>query len=177
MEDRLKEAAEQANKETASKDVAEVTAKEKITATEISEERAQVAKRAEEQAEQQRAEAENKLGEAELRVAGAENIISARDNEFVELKAAPKEGENKWYNMGFNDAKNSAEPVMFESQKYGFGKGWMATVLAMGVPEDSPLRNPDQIPYLEPPPTQNPIEVEEEDTPSMRELVQAIDSH
>ena len=52
MEDRLKEAAEQANKETASKDVAKVTAKEKITATKISEERAQVAKRVEEQAEQ-----------------------------------------------------------------------------------------------------------------------------
>jgi len=28
----------------------------------------------------------------------------------------------------------------------------MAAALAMGVPEDSPFRNPDQIPHLEPPP-------------------------
>ena len=28
----------------------------------------------------------------------------------------------------------------------------MATVLAIGVPEDSSFRNPDQILYLEPPP-------------------------
>ena len=51
--------------------------------------------------------------------------------------------------------------------------------MAMGVPKDSPLRNPNQIPYPESPPptTQNPTEAEDEDTPSMRELVQAIDSH
>ena len=67
---------------------------------------------------------------------------------------------------------------MFENQKYGFGEGWLATEMAMGVPKDSPLRNPDQIPYPEAPPTttQKPTEAEEEDALSMRELVQAIDS-
>lgn len=55
----------------------------------------------------------------------------------------------------------------------------MAVVLAMGVPEDSPFRNPDQIPYLKPPPPiQNHTDAEkEEDTPSIRELVQEINSH
>ena len=68
---------------------------------------------------------------------------------------------------------------MFENQKYGFGEGWLATEMAMGVPKDSPLRNPDQIPYPEAPPTttQKPTDVEDEDASSMRELVQAIDSH
>ena len=49
----------------------------------------------------------------------------------------------------------------------------------MGVPEDSPLRSPDQIPFPDPaPPVQNPSNVdEEEETPSMRKLVQEIDSH
>jgi len=50
----------------------------------------------------------------------------------------------------------------------------------MGVPDDSPLRKPVQIPYPEPPPppARSPTETEEErDTPSMRELVNAIDSH
>lgn len=49
----------------------------------------------------------------------------------------------------------------------------------MGVFEDSPLRNPDQIPFLNLAPLiQNPSNVDgEEETPSMKELVQEIDSH
>lgn len=83
--------------------------------------------------------------------------------------------------MGFNDAETSVEPVMFENRKNGFGEGWMAVVTTIRLPEDSPFRKPEQIPYLEPPlpTTQNPttIKSEDEDTPSMRELVEAIDSH
>ena len=55
----------------------------------------------------------------------------------------------------------------------------MAALQAMGLPEDSPLRNPAQIPF---PDTslavQNPPSlVDEEETTSIKELVQAIDSH
>ena len=73
----------------------------------------------------------------------AESIIIARDKEIVELKAALEESENKYYNMGFNDAENFAKLVMFENKKYGFGEGWMAAETAMGLPEDSPFRSPD----------------------------------
>ena len=112
-------------------------------------------------------------------MAGAKSIITTRDKEIAELKAVLEESENKYYNMGFNDAENLAEPIMFENRKYGFGEGWMATMMAMGLLEDSPFRNPDQIPYLKPPlpTTQNPTEAKYEDTLSMRKLVQAIDSH
>ena len=49
----------------------------------------------------------------------------------------------------------------------------------MGVPEDSLLRNPEQIPYPAPPlPVQSQTHAaDKEDTPSMRELVKAIDAH
>ena len=49
----------------------------------------------------------------------------------------------------------------------------------MGVAEDFPLRNPEQIPYPAPPPlVQSQVgAVDEEDTPSMRELVHTIDTH
>ena len=49
----------------------------------------------------------------------------------------------------------------------------------MGVPEDSQLRNPEQIPYPAPPsPVQSQANAaDEEDTPSMRELVREIDAH
>ena len=55
----------------------------------------------------------------------------------------------------------------------------MATLQAMGVLEDSPLRKPTQIPFLDTSlAVQNPPSlVDEEETTSMRELVQAIDSH
>ena len=55
----------------------------------------------------------------------------------------------------------------------------MAALQAMGVPDDFPLRNPEQIPFPEPPPPiQNPSDADnKEDTPSMRELVYAIDSY
>ena len=63
-----------------------------------------------------------------------------------------KQIEQQFYNMGFNDAENFAELVMFENKKYRFGEGWMAALQAMGVPDDFPLRNPEQIPFPEPPP-------------------------
>lgn len=104
MEDRLKDATEEADKERALKDIAEAAAKEKVIAAENAKARAQGVERDQAQAEQQRVDAEVKLGEAELRVAGAESIVTALDKEIVELKVALDERENKYYNMGFNDA-------------------------------------------------------------------------
>jgi len=50
---------------------------------------------------------------------------------------------------------------------------------ALGVPEDSPLRDPNQISFPGPSLTvQNPLgATDEEELPSIRELVEAIDSH
>lgn len=50
----------------------------------------------------------------------------------------------------------------------------------IGVADDSPLRNPEQIPFSKPPPPiqQNPTNAEEEeDTLGMRELVEENESH
>ena len=56
----------------------------------------------------------------------------------------------------------------------------MAALQAMGFPDDSPLRNPEQIPYPKPspPPIQNPTDAEEEgDTLSIKALGEVMDSH
>lgn len=95
--------------------------------------------------EQKVAEMAAKLEEVELRLDGAESMNSDKDKEIAELKAALEVSEDKWYNARFADIENSATPIMFQSCRYEFGEGWMATMLAMGVPEDSPFRNPDQI--------------------------------
>ena len=55
----------------------------------------------------------------------------------------------------------------------------MVALQAFRIPDDSPLRNLEQVPFLNPSSlVQNPSGVaDEEETPSIRELVQAIDFH
>ena len=88
--------------------------------------------------------------------------------------------EDKWYNTGLADAKNSVEPIIYQARRHKFGERWMAALQMMGVANDSLLRNLEKIPFPKPSPPvqQNPTNAkEEEDTPSMRELVEEIDSH
>ena len=85
-----------------------------------------------------------------------ESLNLAQVNEVAEPKAALEACKDKWYNMGFTDAENSVEPIIYQSQRHGFGEGWVATLQVMGVPDDSPLRNLKQIPYREPPPPPPP---------------------
>ena len=54
--------------------------------------------------------------------------------------------------MGFADVENSVEPIIFQAWQHGFDEGWMAALQVIEVVDDSPLRNPEQIPFLEPPP-------------------------
>ena len=172
MEDRLKSVAEEANKKKALKEVVEVTVREKNTVVENAKKRVRVAERAQALVEQNLAEVTAKLKEVKLRLAGAQSLNSTKDKEIVELKAIVEVSEDKWYNTGFTDAENLAKPVMFQSQQYGFGKGWMAALLAEGVLEDSSFKNLDQIPYPEPSlPVHNTTNAKDEETESMRELV------
>lgn len=116
MEDRLKSAAEKADKKKALKEVVEVTVREKSTVVENAKNRARVAERAQALVEQNLAEVTAKLKEVKLRLSGAESLNSAKDKEIVELKATVEVSEDKWYNTGFTDAENLAKPVMFQSQ-------------------------------------------------------------
>lgn len=93
-----------------------------------------------------------KLEEIELWLVGAESLNLVKDKEITKLKAALEASKDKWYNVGFADAENSTKLIMFQSRKYGLGEGWMAALAAVSVPEDSPLKNPDQVPYPKLPP-------------------------
>jgi len=103
-------------------------------------------------AEKKLTEMEAKLRGIELKLAKAENLNLAQVDKIAELKAAFEACENKWYNEGFVDAKNFVEPIVHQARFHGFGEGWLAALQAMGVPEDSLLKNPEQIPYPTPPP-------------------------
>ena len=68
---------------------------------------------------------------------------------------------------------------MAQAQNLGFEAGWFAALQALGVPEDSHLRDPGQIPFSSPVTAMQdpPAAVEEEEMASMRELVEQIDAH
>ena len=57
---------------------------------------------------------ERKLVNTEVKLVQAESVNSATEKEVVDLKAAVKESENKFYDIGFADIENSSEPIMIE---------------------------------------------------------------
>ena len=176
---RLKELAEDAEREKAFKDVAEATSKEKTKATTTAEKKAVMSEKDRVTVEKGSSELEAKLGEIELKLAKATSLNTAQAEELANLKAALEACESKWYNEGFANAKNSTEPIINEARKLAFEEGWLVALQAMEVPEDYPLRNPNQIPFSAPSTkAQNPLDaIDEEETMSMRELVEAIDSY
>ena len=93
-----------------------------------------------------------KLGGTELKLAEVKSLSLAQASKIVELKAALEACEDKWSNTSFVDVKNFVEPIIYQARRHGFGEKWMAALQVMGVVDDSPLRNLEQIPFLEPPP-------------------------
>ena len=91
-----------------------------------------------------------KLGGIDLKLAETESQNLAQVNEIVDLKAALEACEDEWYNVGFLDAENSVGPIVYQARRHRFEEGWMAAFQVMGVPTDSPLRNPEHIPFPEP---------------------------
>ena len=134
-------------------------------------------------AEKKLAKMEAKLGGTELKLAKAESLNLAQADEISNLKVALDASEEKGYNEGFTDAENSVKSVVHQAWHHGFGEGWLAALQAIGVGEDSPLRNLEQIPYPALPPLVQSqaggqaSAADKEETLSMRELVHAIDTH
>ena len=176
--ERLKELAKDAKREKVLKDGTNAMVKEKGKFAEAAKKKAQSLEKAWLLAEKKLTEVESKLGGIELTLAEAKSLNLAHIDEIANLKATLEACENKWYNEVFVDAENSVEPIVHQARFHGFEEGQLAALQAMGVLENSPLRNSEQIPYPTPPPlVQSQISAaDEEDTPNMRVLVQAIDT-
>ena len=111
------------------------------------EKKAAASKKARVLAEKKSTELEMNLGETELKLVGAESLNLAQADELADLKVALEACENKWYYEGFVDVENSVELVVRQGRKLRFEEGWLATLQAIRILEDSPLRNPNQIPF------------------------------
>ena len=120
-----------------------------------------------------------KQNETEVKLTEAISLNTSNAEELADLRAALAAAEQKWYNEGFADAENSAEPVVARARNLGFEAGWFAALQALGVPEDSHLRDPGQIPFPSPVAAvqDTPTAIDEEEMASMGELVEQIDAH
>ena len=176
MAGRARDLAEEVEREKGARESAAKTAKEKLKATESAEKKAATEEKNRALAEKRCAELLTKQNETEVKLAEAISLNTSNAEELADLRAALAACKQKWYNEGFADAEKSAEPVVAQARNLGFKAGWFAALQALGVPEDSHLRDPGQIPFPSPVTAmQDPLAaVEEEETASMRELVETI---
>ena len=85
----------------------------------------------------------------DLKLAEAASLNVALIEELADLRAALEACENKSYGEGFANAERGVKPVVKEARQLCFREGWMAALHASGVPEDSHLRDPGRIPFLD----------------------------
>lgn len=170
----MKELSKDVDRERAAKETAAKAVKEKAKAVDIFEKRAIAAEKAKALAENRCVELLAKQNETDVKLAETESLNVAHAGELADMRVALGAAEEKWYHEGFADAENSVEQVVNQARRLGFEAGWFAALQAMGVPEDSPFRDPSQIPFpsftsiAQSPPT--PFDAE--DTTSLRELVE-----
>ena len=115
------------------------------------ERQASIAEKALELVKQKASELQGKPGDIKLKLAETANILFARDKEFADFKGEEKAWKQTYYNSVFRDTENSAGPVIFQSQKFGFMEGWMIVVNTLGLPDDSPFKSTNRVPLLEDP--------------------------
>ena len=121
-------------------------AKEKTKIVESAEKRATTAEKSQASIEKRSAELVTWQNETEVKLAEAASLNSTLSEEVADLWVAVEAYKSKWYDEGFADAEKGVEPVVMQARQLSFLEGWMAALHALGVLEDSPLRDPGQIP-------------------------------
>ena len=112
LDGHAKELVEEADREREAWETAIKTAKEKIKVADTAEKKAAVAEKNRAMAEKRSAKLLAKQNETDVKLAEAISLNMAQAEELVDLRAALEACEEKWYNEGFADAENFAEPVM-----------------------------------------------------------------
>ena len=60
-----------------------------------------------------------KQNEMDVKLAEAISLNTAQAEELADLRAALEACEEKWYNKGFSDVENSAEPAVNQARRLG----------------------------------------------------------
>ena len=136
---RAKDLVEEVDREREARETAAKTAKEKLKAADSAEKKTAAAEKNRALAKKRCTKLLAKQNETDVKLAQAISLNTAQAEELADLRAALEACEEKWYNEGFADAENSAEPVVNQARRLGFEAGWFAALQVLGVPEDSPL--------------------------------------
>ena len=150
MAGQARDLAKEVEREKGARESAAKTVKEKLKAAESVEKKAAAAEKNRVLAEKRCAELLAKQNETDLKLAEAISLNTSNAEELANLRAALAACEQKWYNEGFFDAEKSTESIMAQAWNLGFEAGWFAALQALGVPEDSHLRDLGQIPFPSP---------------------------
>ena len=143
----MKDLSKEVDWEKAGKDAVAKTAKDKTKTADATKKRVTATKKARVLAKKRLTELVTKQNEMDLKLADMASQNVALTKELTDLWAALEACENKWYGEGFANTERGVEPVVKEARQLSFQEGWMAALDALGVPEDSPLRDPGQIPF------------------------------
>ena len=149
----MKNLTEEVDREKAGREEAVKTAKEKTKTAESAEKRAAAAEKSRASAKKRSTELVTQQNETKVKLAEATSLNSTLSEEVADLWAALEACESKWYDEGFANAEKGVEPVVMQARQLSFRKGWMAALHTLRVPEDSPLKDPGQIPVPDSGPT------------------------
>ena len=116
----VKELAEDADREKVARETAVKTAKKEIKAVDTAEKKVAAAEKARSLAKKRSTELLAKQNETNLKLAEVVSLNTAQAEELADLRAALEACEEKWYNKGFANAKNSAKPVVNQARRLGF---------------------------------------------------------
>ena len=142
----MKDLFEEDGREKADKEEAVEAAKKKTKIAESAEKRVVAEEKSRASTEKKSMELVVRQNETEMKLAKIASLNSTLSEEVADLRAALEACESKWYDEGFADTKKSVEPMVMQARQLSFREGWMAALQALGVLEDSPLRDPNQIP-------------------------------
>ena len=136
---RAKDLVKEVDREREARETAAKTTKEKLKAADSTEKKTAATEKNRALAKKRCTKLLAKQNETDVKLAQAISLNTAQAEELADLRAALEACEEKWYNEGFANAKNSTEPVVNQAQRLGFEAGWFAALQVLGVPEDSPL--------------------------------------
>ena len=111
MTGRTRDHVEEVDREKGARESVAKTAKEKLKAAESAEKKAAAVEKNRALAEKRCAELLAKQNETDVKLVEAISPNTSQAKKLTDLRAALEACEQKWYNEGFANAEQSAEPV------------------------------------------------------------------
>ena len=88
-----------------------------------------------------------RVKESNTKFAKTLSLLTTRSVEMEPMKKCHAEEEQKFYDIGFSNAKDLITIMMKEARLKSFTDGWVAALNALQVPLTSPYHAVENVPY------------------------------